>query len=273
MNIPLKSREKVIGKIIDIPVSKIIPNPNQPRKQFNEAELNSLAESIKTNGIIQPLTVREVFDSRYEIVAGERRYRASIICGYDTVPCIIMDISQCESAIMALVENIQRKDLNFFDEADAIRQMIENYGITQEQAAERIGKNQSTVANKLRLLTLSENERNKITEFALTERHARALLKIKNPELREYVIEQIHEKKYNVEQTEKYIDSLTKKEREKTNLKRRGKLFRHVSLFTNSINHAVEIMRAAGVECESKKISGDGYVEFIVKIPTDKISE
>lgn len=273
MNIPLKPREKVIGKIIDIPVCKIVPNPNQPRKHFCESELNTLADSIKSNGIIQPLTVREISESRYEIVAGERRYRACIMCGYDTVPCIIMDISQCESAVMALVENIQRKDLNCFDEAEAIRQMIENYGITQEEAASRIGKNQSTIANKLRLLNLSVSERNKITEFDLTERHARALLKIKNSELREYVIEQIHSKNYNVEQTEKYIENLIADEKNKVNMKRRGKLFRHVSLFTNSINHAVEIMRAAGVECESKKINGDGYVEFIVRIPTDNMSK
>ncbi len=276
MNIPIINKEKVIGKIIDVPIKRIIPNPNQPRKCFDEDDIACLAESIESNGIIQPLTVREISpgnNDRYEIVAGERRFKAAILCGYDTVPCIIMDISQCESAVMALVENIQRRDLSCFDEAEAILKMIDSYGITQEEAAKRLGKSQSTIANKLRLLKITPAEREKIFKYKLTERHARALLKIDNPELRENAIEQIYKKNLNVEQTEKYVRELVMGTVSERKLKRRGKLFRHMSLFSNSINHAVEIMRAAGVNCESKRINGDGYVEFVVRVPTDNLSE
>ncbi|MDY2847628.1 MAG: ParB/RepB/Spo0J family partition protein [Oscillospiraceae bacterium] len=276
MNIPLLTREKVVGRIIDIPVARISSNPNQPRKCFDEDDIFCLAESIKSNGIIQPLTVREKNTDNivsYEIVAGERRYRAAIVCGFDTVPCIVMDITESESAVMALVENIQRKDINCFEEAEAIRKMIDTYGLTQEEAARRLGKTQSTVANKLRLLKLTDREKRKIFEYKLTERHARAILKIDNAEIRENIIETIYRKGYNVEQTEKYVSSLLEKTRSEEKLKRRSSLFRHMSLFSNSINHAVEIMKAAGVECESRKIKGDGYVEFIVKIPTENMSE
>lgn len=276
MNIPLLTREKVVGRIIDIPVARISSNPNQPRKCFDEDDIFCLAESIKSNGIIQPLTVREKNTDNivsYEIVAGERRYRAAIVCGFDTVPCIVMDITESESAVMALVENIQRKDINCFEEAEAIRKMIDTYGLTQEEAARRLGKTQSTVANKLRLLKLTDREKRKIFEYKLTERHARAILKIDNAEIRENIIETIYRKGYNVEQTEKYVAGLLEKTRSEEKLKRRSSLFRHMSLFSNSINHAVEIMKAAGVECESRKIKGDGYVEFIVKIPTENMSE
>lgn len=276
MNIPLLTKEKIVGRIIDIPVSRIISNPNQPRKNFDDEDIFCLAESINSNGIIQPLTVREINSEGsvgYEIVAGERRFRAAIVCGFEAVPCIVMDISESESAVMALVENIQRKNLNCFEEADAIRKMIDTYGLTQEEAAKRLGKNQSTVANKLRLLKITPHEREKIFEYKLTERHARAILRIDNPEIRENIIETICRKGYNVEQTERYVANLLEKTRSEEKLKRRSSLFRHMSLFSNSINHAVEIMKAAGVECESRKIKGDGYVEFIVKIPTENMSE
>lgn len=276
MNLPLLTKEKVVGRIIEIPVSRVISNPNQPRKNFDEEDIFCLAESINSNGMIQPLTVREIMREGsvcYEIVAGERRFRAAIVCGFETVPCIVMDISDSESAVMALVENIQRKDLNCFEEAEAIRKMIDTYGLTQDEAAKRLGKNQSTVANKLRLLKITEPERQKIFGYKLTERHARAILRIDNPEIRENIIETVYRKGYNVEQTERYVNSLLEKTRSEEKLKRRSSLFRHMSLFSNSINHAVEIMKAAGVECESRKIKGDGYVEFIVKIPTENMSE
>lgn len=272
MKMPLltAAREKVIAEIVDIPIEKVIPNPNQPRKKFYPDDINSLAESIRQNGIIQPLSVRK-HDDLYELVAGERRLRAAMVCGLEYVPCIIMEISDCESAVMSLVENIQRKNLDCFDEAEAIRQMIDIYGLTQEEAAARLGKNQSTVANKLRLLKLSEDERRLICEYELTERHARALLKINDAEVRTDIIEQIHRKKLNVEKTERLIDSILEKQKKNSKLKRRSGLFRHMSLFANSINRAVDIMKASGVECETKRINGDGFVEFVVKIPTDKM--
>lgn len=272
MSIPLLYKEKVVGKIIDIPVDKIHPNKNQPRRFFDDEEISSLAQSISENGIIQPITVRED-KTNYEIVAGERRFRAAIIVGYECIPCIILDVSDRESAVMALVENIQRKNLSCFDEAEAIRKMINGYGITQDEAAKKLGKNQSTIANKLRLLKINEEERKKISEYKLSERHARALLRIDETALRDSVIEVIHEKNLTVENTEKYIDRLLRNKEKEKAYKRRGNLFRHLSLFSNSINRAVTIMESAGVNCETNKIKGDGYVEFRVKISTDNLQE
>lgn len=268
----LFTKEKIIGKIIEIPIDKIVPNPNQPRKYFDEDELKALSESISENGIIQPITVRENNDT-YEIIAGERRYRGALIAGFECVPCIIVDADESESAVMALVENIQRKNLNFFDEALAIKNMIDVFGLTQEETAKKLGKTQSTIANKLRILRFSDVEKNLITEYKLTERHARALLSVDDENLRKIIIEKIYKQNLNVTQTEKLIDTMLLKEKKNNKIRKRSKLLKHLSLFTNSINRAVDIMEASGVECSTKKVKGDGYVEFIVRISTDEIPE
>lgn len=171
------TKEKLINKVVEIDINMIIPNPNQPRKDFQDTEISALAESIMQNGILQPLSVRRCGES-FELIAGERRLRAAKMCGFTVVPCIVHEISDRNSAILALVENIQRQDLSFFDEAAAIEKLITYYGMTQEDAAAKLGKAQSTIANKLRLLRLTPEERNLIVKFGLTERHARALLKL-----------------------------------------------------------------------------------------------
>ena len=269
-SVTIPKNEKILGNIIDVPIKKIIPNSNQPRKNFGDDDIAELSASIEENGIIQPLTVRDSGE-KYELVTGERRLRAAVKCGFECVPCIVMEISDRDSAVMALVENIQRKDLSFFEEAEAIRKMIDIYGITQEEAALRLGKTQSTIANKIRLLKLPEDERRLISELNLTERHARALLKILDKETRIDLIKMISERNLNVEKTEKEIDRINFETKEKEKLKRRSGLFRHMSLFANSINHAVDIMRAAGVECSSDRINGDDYVEFVIKISKDQL--
>lgn len=268
----LFTREKIIGKIVEIPIERIIPNPNQPRKFFDEDELKALSESISENGIIQPITVREN-NNFYEIIAGERRYRAALMSGFECVPCIIIDADDSESAIMALVENIQRKNLSFFDEAQAIKNMINVYGLTQEETAKKIGKTQSTIANKLRILKFSDEEKKMITDYKLTERHARALLSVDDENLRKVIIEKIYKQGLNVSQTEKLISTMLSKELHKTKIRKRSKLLKHMSLFTNSINRAVSIMEDSGVKCSTKKINGEGYVEFVVRISTDEIPE
>ncbi|MBQ8568052.1 MAG: ParB/RepB/Spo0J family partition protein [Oscillospiraceae bacterium] len=264
-------KEKVIAKVLNIPVERIKPNPNQPRHIFNADDIAALSASIEENGIIQPLSVRQT-DYYYELVAGERRLIAAKSCGMEYVPCIIMDIDECESAVMALVENIQRKNLNFFEEAEAIFKMIQHYGLTQEEAAVRLGKTQSTVANKLRLLRLTEDERDKIMEYELTERHGRVLLKLEGNKRKE-AIETIGKAKMNVERTEKYIEKLISENERNEKIRKRSGLFRHISLFANSINHAVDIMKAAGVECESKRVNGDKFVEFVIRVPTENMYE
>ena len=266
MYIPFTAKEKVINKVIEIEISKILPNPYQPRKSFGD-DIFGLAESIKENGILQPLTVRKQEDT-YILIAGERRLRASKLAGLSSVPCIVIDMTERNSALMALLENIQRKDLGFFDEAEAIEQLLDFYGMTQEDAAARLGKSQSAIANKLRLLKLDKELRMKINEYGLTERHARALLKLTNKQQQEDMIENIYLKRLNVEQTERAIDNLITKNAEFESIRRRSGAFKDVRLFVNTINKAIEMMQAAGINANSQKIQKKDYIEYIVHIPT-----
>ena len=263
------TKEKQINRVVQIDVADIVPNPHQPRTEFENGDIFSLAESIRQNGILQPLTVRRA-DDHYEIIAGERRLRAAKIVQLQSVPCIIMNVSERNSAILALVENIQRQNLSFFEEAAAIEKLINYYGMTQEDAAIKLGKAQSTIANKLRLLKLSDEERLVITRFNLTERHARALLKLGSPEDRLLIINRVVKGKLNVEKTEQIIEEYIAKNGEKESYRKRSKVFADVRLFVNSINKAVETMKAAGISADSCKIQYDDFVEYRVRIPIEK---
>ena len=261
-----KEREKEENKVLQIPVSEIVPNPHQPRTEFDYSDITSLAESICQNGILQPLSVRRI-ENGYELIAGERRLRAAKLVQLKYVPCIILDISERASAILALVENIQRQDLSFFDEANAIEKLISYYGMTQEDAAIKLGKAQSTIANKLRILKLSDEEKQLITKYNLTERHARSLLRLGSKEERLEIIEKIIKYNLNVERTEQIIDEYIGKAKEKASYKKRSKVFQNVKIFVNTINKAVETMKAAGIPADSKKIQNEDYIEYRVKIP------
>ncbi|MGN0622098.1 MAG: ParB/RepB/Spo0J family partition protein [Porcipelethomonas sp.] len=269
-----KEREKkeTGNRIVQIHVDDIVPNPHQPRTDFDYAEINSLADSICQNGILQPLSVRKI-DGGYELIAGERRLRAAKMNQMKFVPCIIFDITERTSAVLALVENIQRRDLSFFDEAMAIEKLITYYGMTQEDAAIKLGKAQSTIANKLRILKLSDEEKEIITKFNLTERHARALIRLSGKEDRMKIIDKIVKYNYNVDKTEKAIDEYIGKEKEKESFKKRKIVFKNVRLFVNTINRAVETMKAAGIEADSKKIQSEHYIEYRVKIPITKCDD
>ena len=262
-----KDKEKVVAKVIQIEVEKIEPNPYQPRREFDDIEC--LAQSIKQNGILQPLTVRKT-DNGYQLVAGERRLRAAKMLGLESVPCIPMTITERNSAMMALIENIQRRDLSFFDEAEAIAKLIDFYGMTQEDAAIRLGKSQPSVANKLRLLKLDKSVREKISEYGLTERHARTLLRLKCKGQQLDAIEVFKAKNMNVESAERYIDAILQKEKDMSSFKKRSIVFKDVRLFVNTLNKAVEMMKAAGIEADSQRIQNEDYIEYIVKIPMKK---
>ena len=266
MIMPFKVKEKVVNKVVEIEVDKIIPNPYQPRKQFDD-DIEGLTESIRQNGLLQPLTVRKN-NEKYELVAGERRLRAVKSLGFETVQCIIIDITERNSAVMALVENIQRKNLQFFDEAEALEKLIDFYGMTQEDAALKLGKSQSTIANKLRLLKISEENRNKICEYGLTERHSRALLKVNDNLKQAELIEIIHNRGLNVESSEKLINNYIDKCKEIESIHKRSGAFKDIRLFVNTINKAVEMMKAAGINADSQKKQQDGYIEYVVRIPT-----
>lgn len=262
----LNPKEKVLGKVVQIPVDKIRPNLQRQRTEFDYANLTSLADSIRQNGMLQPITVRKV-DEFYEIVSGERRWRASKIARLESVPCILLEVSERSSAVLGLVENLQHKELSFFEEAMAIDRLIKSYGLTQEDTAIKLGKAQSTIANKLRLLKLTQEERDMITKFGLTERHARALLKLPSPQDRMKVINRIVTERLNVEKTERaileYIDE--------NNLKNCGRCknrgFSDVRTFINVITKAIENMQSSGIKANSTKYQCEEYVEYRVRIP------
>ncbi|MBR3629084.1 MAG: ParB/RepB/Spo0J family partition protein [Oscillospiraceae bacterium] len=260
------TREKTEERVLQISVEEIQPNRHQPRVRFPLGELRVLADSIRQNGILQPLCVRKVGE-QYELIAGERRLRAAKLAGLTTVPCIVMEINDRNSAILALVENIQREDLNCFEEAAALEKLISFYGMTQEDTAMRLGRAQSTIANKLRLLRLSEEERCFILEHGLTERHARTLLRLSTAEERKKVLDKIVRLGLNVDKTERYIDTMLERKQEQESLKKRSVLFRDVRLFVNTINKAVETMQVAGIEAEVKKQQFPDRIEYRILIP------
>lgn len=262
-------KEKPIQRIIDIACEEIAPNQYQPRKNFEQNELVSLAASIRTEGVLQPLIVREVGE-KYELIAGERRLRAAMMIGLEKVPCIVMEASDRNSALIALVENIQRSDLGFFEEADAISRLIDLYGMTQEDAAVRLGYAQSTLANKLRLLKLSASERRIIGENGLTERHARALLKLDAPEKRQEALNKIIRNHLNVEKTEALIDSMIEYEEYKKRIRKGAAVFRDLRLFMNTVNKAVETMQIAGVNVDVDKKQSDEFLDYHIRIPLKK---
>lgn len=258
-------------KVIEISARKIRPNKTQPRQVFSEEDIRSLSQSISNNGLLQPLTVRKLKNDEYELIAGERRLRASVMAGFTKIPCIVMKCSDKDSAIFALIENLQRKDLGMFEEARGINRLIRKYGITQEQAAIQLGKKQSTVANKLRLLKLSYDEQDWIIQAGLTERHARALLKITDEEDRKDALSHIIAENLNVRETEEYINSLltTKKVQPIHNNADKKIVVKDVRIFVNTISRAVDTMRLSGINAVSNKEETDDYIEYTVKIPKE----
>ena len=251
-------------QITRIEVSKIIPNPNQPRKTFSEDSIIKLADSIRQYGIIQPLTVREEGEY-YELVAGERRLRAARELGISHVPCIILNINEAKSAEISIIENLLREDLNIFEQAEAIEALIDTYGLTQEQIATRLSNSQSFVANKLRLLRLSKEERDLILQYSLTERHARALLRINDTILRGKLLGIIISEGLNVALTEALIEShLNKKEIQTVEKKVTS---RTISGFYSTITKAIDSIKSKGINVKSRRVEGDEYTELTILIP------
>jgi len=252
-------------KVVMLPVEKIVPNPAQPRQEFDKREIMSLAQSIRENGVLQPIIVRKNYNKEYELISGERRLRAAKEADFTEIPAIILDATAKQSAIYAILENIQRKDLTLFEEAYALRSLINEWGVTQEEAAQKLGKAQSTIANKLRLLMLSNVEQEIIIKYQLTERHARAILRIKDENLRLDVLKHIAKRGMNVSEAESYIERAT---RLKPAEGRRLFIVKDVRIFINTINKAIDVMKSAGINAEAHKKESDNYIEYLVRIPT-----
>lgn len=270
MNYILKNE----NKISDIPIIKIRPNKAQPRKVFNEEDLNALSQSIAENGILQPLTVRKVSATEYELIAGERRLRASVMAGLRKVPCIVIKCSEKESAVYALLENLQRSDLGMFEEARGVSRLIRRYGLTQQEAAVKLGKTQSTIANKLRLLRLTYEEQEWIENAGLSERHARALLKLGDEGARREALSKIISENLNVQQSENLINLMLNSSPK--NNKKQGTskaVIKDVRIFVNTINKAIDTMRLAGIDAQSDKIDTDNFIEYTIRIPKKQITD
>lgn len=259
------AKYKIGGQIILIPQEDIYPNPNQPRSRFDFDELEGLAQSIRQNGIIQPIAVRVNASGNYELISGERRLRASRLVGISLIPCIIMEASDEKSALFALIENMQRSDLGFFEEASAIEKLIVDFNMSRDDVCRKLGKAAPTISNKLRLLKLPEDVRLKVTQEGLTERHARALLRLPTRAQLDRALSIISDKRLNVAESEKLIDQMLSAD--KSSKKPTVKLFKDVRIFVNTLNHAVDTMRRAGIEADSAKSETDEYIEYIVRIP------
>ena len=266
-----KDKKERIKDICYLKIDSIRPNPYQPRKQFKKGALEELCESIKEYGVIQPISVRRITSSSYELVAGERRLRAATMAGLTEIPAIIVNVDDEDSAVMALIENLQREDLTYFEEAEGYNNLIKDHGFTQEELAQKIGKSQSTIANKIRLLRLSPMVKKILMDNNLTERHARALLKLSDEQMQLKVLKRVCERGLNVKKTEMLVDKAIEKlasgKENQNPVKKLSGSIKDIRIFVNTIKQAIELMKRSGVNAKAVQIDRGEYVEFIVRVP------
>lgn len=250
-------------RVLSLPLDAIRPNPDQPRRFFDPEGLEELANSIRALGILQPLTVRRTPEG-WELVAGERRLRAAALAGLDRVPCIPIQTDSQNSSLLALVENLQRRDLDFFEEALALDKLLRTYCLSQDEVARRIGKSQSAVANKLRLLRLPPAVLSRLRECGLSERHARALLRLENDHRLEQAAEYIIAHHFTVAQTEQYVETLLSA---KKSPPKRTYVIKDVRLFLNTVTRGLSMMRSAGVDACCQRQDLEDAICLTIRIP------
>lgn len=258
------------GNIVWLPAEDIAPNPVQPRRVFDEKELEELSLSIRSYGILNPLTVR-CRGGSYELVAGERRLRAAKLAGLQEVPCILLDVNLEDASLIALIENLQRRDLDFIEEAIGLNRLIHMFGMSQEEAARRIGKSQPAVANKLRLLKLPPDVLEKLRGYGLSERHGRALLRLEEQDAQRMALEYIAANSLTVAQTEEYIESLlnapaSEGSQDKTP-PRRTLVLKDVRVFLNSLNRSLDLMKQGGIEAGVRREETEDSLILTISIP------
>ncbi|WP_041367231.1 nucleoid occlusion protein [Natranaerobius thermophilus] len=261
--------------IQEVPMEEIDPNPYQPRREFDEERLQELMQSIKTYGLLQPIVVRKVGE-RYQIVAGERRYMALQRLKREKVSAIVRELRDSAMAALAMIENIQRENLNFIEEAEGYQKLINEFGLTQEVLAQRLGRSQSTIANKLRLLKLSENVKKKLSTSNLTERHARSLLKLPNEEMQVDLLNQIESENLNVKQTEERVNIMLDIEEDtddngqaKSKKRTKRPVIRDLRIFLNTIRQAVDVIKDSGLEPDVSEDDYDDRIEIKIVLPKD----
>ena len=257
-------------RVLTLRVADIRPNPHQPRQTFDDEGLRELASSIRRHGILQPLTVRSAGGGKWELVAGERRLRAAKLAGLEKVPCIRREADDRESALLALVENLQRRDLHYLEEAAAIAAYIRQTGITQEEAAAQLGRSPSALANKLRLLRLSPACRELLVQNGLTERHARCLLRLEDEEERLAALRHIADKQLNVAQAEQYVDQRLAQLQSTPPKRRRTFILKDVRLFLNSLDRGLRMVREAGVDARTERQETDDAILLTIRIPKQR---
>ncbi|MGB3261663.1 nucleoid occlusion protein [Paenisporosarcina sp.] len=259
-------------EVMKIPLQSIVPNRFQPRTVFDESKIEELARTIHTHGVIQPIVVRKMEDGRYEIIAGERRFRAMTKLEWEEVPAIVRNLSDKETASIALIENLQREELTAIEEALAYQKLLELHELTQEALAQRLGKGQSTVANKLRLLKLPQVIQDGILKREISERHARALMPIKEEEQQIALFQEVVEQQYNVKQLEKKVEELLnppvvegKKEKPK-----RKTVSRDVRIALNTLRQSFAMVAKTGIKMETEEEELEDFYQITVKIPKKK---
>ncbi|SFB29869.1 Effector of nucleoid occlusion Noc [Lentibacillus halodurans] len=260
------------GEVTELPIDKIEANRFQPRSVFNEEKMKELAQTIHTHGMIQPIVVRKLEEeNKYELIAGERRWRAVQILGWDHIPAIIRGMTDTEIASVALIENLQREELTVIEEASAYARLLELHSLTQEALAQRLGKNQSTIANKIRLLKLPEEVQTAVLDKQITERHARALIKVDDPAIQVKVLELILKKDLNVKQTEEHIEKMNQPD-QKTSKKRpkRKGVNKDVRIAMNTIRQSLNMVSDTGIDVETDEEDLDDFYQITIKIPKKK---
>lgn len=259
-------------RVLYLPADLIVPNPNQPRTMFVREGLEELADSIAEHGILQPLSVRQV-RGRYQLISGERRLRAARMVGLATVPCILVEADDTESALLALVENLQRKDLHYLEEAEAIAAFLQQTGMTQEAVAAQLGMSPSALANKLRLLRLSPACRTLLVEHGLTERHARCLLRLEDEGERLTALRKAAEHRWNVAQTEQYVERRLAALQSAPPAGRRTYIIKDVRLFLNSVDRGLRLIRDAGVDAKTERQETEDEIVLTLHIPKQRRKE
>lgn len=268
---------KVNGvKVLYIPLEEISRNPFQPRREFNESEIKDLARSIEMYGVLQPIVVRKAREG-YQLIAGERRYRACRMLGYSAIPAILQEMSDKQAAEVSLIENLQRKDLNYLEEAGAYAQLISEFGLTQEELAQKVGRSQSAIANKLRLLRLTKELRCLIVPETITERHARALLKLNSVDTQKEVLLAIYEKELNVKETEEIVEKLRQNNLpQEVNQTGQGQqvsiVIRDARIFLNTIKETVNRAKQIGIDMYMLETERDEEYEIVIRVPKVKRS-
>lgn len=255
-------------EVIQLPIDEISPNRFQPRSIFNEDKIKELAQTIHTHGMIQPIVVRKIADKEYEIIAGERRWRAVQSLDWETISVIIRDMNDTETASVALIENLQREELTVIEEALAYAQLLELHALTQEALAQRLGKSQSTIANKLRLLKLPQAIQQALLDKVITERHARALIALKDEETQEKMLIKIIEHELNVKQTEEEIEKILSPEHKAKDKRPKLKGFnKDIRIAMNTIRQSLHMVSDTGIAVETEEEDLDDYYQFTIKIP------